>query len=188
MRHLAARLQLQGQGQPHSLSKAGSLGARTQCVPSISSPRGREPLQGMNRRTLQSRPESRGALTQDSEPWCVPGRRRLRAPTAQDAPWDRRLEACHSAAPRPCQPAARTSMDRPFSACLGTPRMFSGAQEERGRIRPQACEEEEALWGRGTGPEAGRAASRQPTSRHHMPPGAHPTGALLLKSRHPGHL
>ena len=66
----SARLQLQDQGRPHSLSKAGSLGLGPSVSPASAALKAvnlsREPPR--TDRDVQSRPESRGALTQDSEP------------------------------------------------------------------------------------------------------------------------
>lgn len=163
---------------PTSQSQQSRLsGGRTQCVPSISSPRGREPLPG----TAQNRP---GRAEPTGEPRCPhAGLRALVSPSGGDAPCATAQDALGTGASGACpltccaalSASSANSTDRPFSACLRDPHvlLFSEAQEGSGVVSdPRALREEEALRGRDAqARKPGGQPTRQPTSRHHAPPG-----------------
>lgn len=142
-------------GQTSQSQQSWLSGARTQCVPSISSPQGREPLPG----TTQNRP---GRAEPTGEPRCPhAGLRALTSPSGGDAPRTTAQDVlgteASGARPLTCCAAlsasSANSTDRPFSACLRDPHvlLLSEAQEGSGVVSdPRALREEEALRGRDT--------------------------------------
>lgn len=141
-------------------------GGRTQCVPSISSPRGREPLPGtaQNRPDVQSSRRAAVLLTQDSRALVSPRgdasvRLRHRMPLGQ-APG-----ACPPPAVQPCLSQQRDPRTGLFSLLEGPHvLLFSEAQEgSGGRSDPRAPREEGGTSGEETH-RPGKPAGSQPDS------------------------